>query len=200
MTITAGQNRLLDIACFISARRWARPLCVPLFRRFEILDIIDDSGSICGAAPRNRVHGDKSLLHRVVHVLITDSIGRLLLQKRSPQKRVAPGRWDTSVGGHLDFDETVEAALYREMKEELGISPGPQKFAYSYIHTNDFESELVYTYVCLHEGPFRPSPEEIEQVRFWSAAEIEAAMGTGSLSENFEDEFMRYKKSGILLK
>ncbi|MFP4193686.1 MAG: NUDIX hydrolase [Desulfosalsimonas sp.] len=185
-------NPLLAFACFISKGGWSRGLCAPLFRKLEILDIVDKRGRICGAAPRSRVHGDNRLLHRVVHVLIFDNNGRLLLQKRSMKKKVAPDKWDTSVGGHIDFGESPDNAMHREMEEELGLKPLCPEFAYSYIHANNFESELVFTYISGYEGSPRPNPAEIEKVRFWSHGEIIAALGTGRLSDNFEDEFNRY--------
>ena len=185
---------ILDIAFRLSATRWGRALCIPLLRRCEALEIVDAEGCVCGIASRKQVHGDNRLLHRVVHVLVFDSNDRLLLQKRSMQKRVAPGRWDTSVGGHVDFGETVETALHREIKEELGICPISPAFAYCYTHTNDFESERVFTYVCRWEAGIRYNTAEISEVRFWDHEEILAAMGTGRLSENFEDEFRRYQQ------
>ena len=187
-------NTVLGLACRISATRWGRVLCAPLLRRWEPLEIVDETGRICGVAPRKQAHGDNRLLHRVVHVLVFDRRGCLLLQKRSMQKQVAPGRWDTSVGGHVDFGETVEAAMHREMAEELGICPVAPEFAYCYIHANDYESELVFTYVCGFDGRIRHNPEEISEVRHWDPARITAAMGTGVLSDNFEDEFLRYQQ------
>ncbi len=180
------------MACLISSLKMGRILCAPLLRSMEILEVVDEQGRICGAAPRDRVHGDNTLIHRVVHMLLTDGSGKILLQKRSGNKKVAPGSWDTSVGGHVDFAESIESALYREMHEELGVRPHSPEFAYRYIHADEFESELVFTYVCRHEGPFRPDSAEIDELRFWSVDEIRKAVGTGILSRNFEDEFFRY--------
>ncbi len=160
----------------------------------EILEVVDAHGGVVGAAPRKCVHGNNALLHRVVHVLVCDRDNRLLLQKRSLNKRVAPGRWDTSVGGHVDCGESVETAMYREMEEELGIRPASLSFAYQYIHSNDFESELVFTYTCRYDGKIVFNPEEIDSVKFWEKEEIEDSLGKGILSDNFEDEFRRYQQ------
>lgn len=169
-------------------------ICRILGREQDILEIVDHDGRVIGAAPRKQVHGNCEWLHRVVHVLVFDDQDRLLLQKRSMSKQVAPGRWDTSVGGHVDCGETVKDALVREMAEELGIRPPALEFAYRYIHANAFESELVHTYICRYNGAVTFNPEEIDAVKFWEAGEIRSVMGKGILSDNFEDEYQRYRK------
>ena len=130
-------------------------------------------------------------MHRVVHVLVLDRGGRILLQRRAMSKDVAPGRWDTSVGGHVDPGENLIEAALREMREELGVVCEPE-FLYSYVHSNRYETELVSTYRCTHEGPFNFSAEEIDEVRSWGIAEIEAALQDETLSDNFKHEFRSY--------
>lgn len=175
------------------ARITARHICGILACEKEMIEVVSADGAVIGAAPRKRVHGNNQWLHRVVHVLVFDLRRRLLLQKRSLNKRVAPGKWDTSVGGHVDCGETLISAAVREMREELGICPEPPKLIYQYIHSNDFESELVSTYICRHDGKIIHNPEEIDAVRFWEMADIEAHLGSGVFSDNFEDELQRYK-------
>jgi len=87
----------------------------------ELLDIVNKKGETVKTLPRSEIHGDPSLLHKVVHVIVFNSKGDLLLQKRSMNKDVAPGKWDTSIGGHVNASETLDAALKRESEEELGI-------------------------------------------------------------------------------
>ncbi len=158
----------------------------------EQLEIVNEQGQTIGVAPRSKFHGNPSLLHKVVHVIVVNKAGDLLLQKRSLDKDVAPGLWDTSVGGHIEAGEDIEDALTREMAEELGIECDKPTFLYSYIHSNPYESELVYTYKCIHEGPFEFNRAEIEEVRFWSISEIESTLHSGTLSDNFKSEFYYY--------
>lgn len=169
-------------------------ICRLLVCRHELLEVIDMDGEIRGAAPRCEVHGNPAWLHRVVHVLVFDNANRLLLQKRAMTKTVAPGKWDTSVGGHVDCGESIESAVRREMAEELGIRRAIPAFAYQYIHSNDFESELVYTYVCHYDGRVRFNREEIDTVAFWEIPEVIANLGRGRFSDNFEHEFSLYRK------
>jgi len=164
----------------------------------EFLEIVNERGEVMGLAPRSEIHGNPALLHRVVHVLAFDPKGKILLQKRSMKKDVAPGRWDTSVGGHVDPDETLIQAAKREMEEELGIS-APVEFLYAYRHSNDYETELVHTYKCLVDGncAFSFNREEIDELRFWGLDEIEKHIGTGILSDNFEHEIRMYLKHSL---
>lgn len=159
----------------------------------EYFEIVDGSDQVIGMALRSECHGNPRLIHRVAHVLIFDDQGRLLLQKRSLSKDVQPGKWDTSVGGHLDPGESYEEAAKREMFEELGISGLPLIFLHQYQMRNSFESENVTTFTLCHNGPFTPSLVEIDEIRFWTAEEIEVSLKSTLLTPNFEDEWARWK-------
>ena len=158
----------------------------------ELLDVVNEKGEILNTLLRSEIHGNPSLMHRVVHVLVFNDNGELLLQKRSMSKDVAPGRWDTSVGGHVNAGESLEDAVKRETEEELGITSFTPEFLYTYIHSNDYETELVCTYSCIHTGDIIFQEDEIDEVRAWEGDEIMAAMGKKILSDNFEEEYRTY--------
>ena len=163
----------------------------------EQLEIIDESGRVVGRVPRAMCHGDPSLAHRAVHVFVKNSRGDVFLQKRSRAKRVQPGRWDTSVGGHLAPGEGYGAAALRELEEELGVKladPARLVRCHDYVWRSAIETEHVRTFVLEHvehDGPFTLHPEEIEDGRFWSEREIREAVGTGVLTPNLEEELRR---------
>lgn len=62
----------------------------------------------------------ESIVLTVVAAALVDDAGRLLVQQRAPGRAMA-GLWEFP-GGKLEADETPEAALVRELAEELGIS------------------------------------------------------------------------------
>ncbi len=158
----------------------------------EFLEIVNQEGEVIGYAKRSEIHGNPLLMHRVVHVLVFNKDGALLLQKRSNNKDVAPGMWDTSVGGHVGIGEDLISSSKREMFEELGITEQEPEFIYSYIHSNHYETELVTTYRCIYDGPIYFNKEEIEEVRFWKLEEINENIGKKIFSDNFENEFKTY--------
>jgi len=168
----------------------------------EMFEVVDEEDRVIGLAPRSRCHGDPSLIHRVAHVLVFNRRGELLLQKRSANKDIQPGRWDTSVGGHLSPGESYLEAAYREMAEELGIRGISLTFLYFSKMRNAIESENVATYLGEYDGIVVFPPEEIQEVRFWGEQEIEAALGTNLFTPNFEQEwglFSERKGQNLLL-
>ena len=158
----------------------------------EMLTLVTpDDSRVIGPVPRSLAHGNPALVHRSVHILVLGG-GRLLLQKRSLRKDTQPGKWDTSVGGHVAFGQTYEEAARREAEEEIGIVPGALEFLYPSRIRNAVESENIRTYLHLSEGPFRPEPREIDELRFWSRSEIEVALGRGVFTPNFEEEYAQF--------
>lgn len=160
----------------------------------EILEVVNETGETIRTLPRSEIHGNPSLIHKVVHVLVFNEAGKLLLQKRSMNKDVAAGKWDTSVGGHVNAGEPLDEAVKRETAEELGITTCAPNFLYSYIHSNEYETELVYTFSCIHDGAINFQQDEIDEVRPWSLNEIRENIGNGVLSDNFEHEITTYLK------
>ena len=106
-------------------------------------------------------------------------------------KDIQPGKWDTAVGGHIDYGETVEEALRREVREELGITDFIPQFITRYVFESTIEKELVNTYRTTYEGPVTPDTSELDGGRFWSIPEILENMGKGIFTPNFEREYKR---------
>jgi isopentenyl-diphosphate delta-isomerase type 1 len=162
----------------------------------EYFDVLDNDGNIIGTATREECHnGSSFLIHAVVHVLVFNDKNELLLQKRSQNKKIQPGKWDTSIGGHIESGESREEALAREAKEELGITGVEFEYLYSYTMKSDIEYEFVTTYKCIwNDEDIDFQQEEIDKVKFFSTEEIEQLLGTGYFTPNFEDEWTYYKR------
>ena len=157
----------------------------------EKFPLVDEEGRVIGSATRGECHNGSRLLHPVVHLHVFNSAGDIYLQKRPEWKDIQPGKWDTSVGGHMDYGETPEQALRREVNEELGITDFVPEFVDKYVFDSKRERELVYVNRTTYDGPVRPSAEELDGGRFWTMQEIKEAMGKEILTPNFESEFKR---------
>lgn len=90
----------------------------------ETFDILDCTGRKTGEViSRDEAHRT-GVWHGAFHCLIIssqDGRGQALFQKRSAQKKIAPNKFDVSVGGHYAAGEDAEAAGPREIREELGL-------------------------------------------------------------------------------
>lgn len=158
----------------------------------ELFPLVDPQGHVIGSATRAECHSGSRLLHPVVHLHVFNPQGAIYLQKRSASKRIQPGRWDTSVGGHVDLGETIEQALRREVREEIGLVDFEPVHLFNYVYDSTVESELVNAYYTVTSRTgFDFDPVEIDDGRFWTVAEVMASMGQGVLTPNFEQEFLR---------
>ena len=152
--------------------------------------LVDEQGNLTGAATRGECHNGSKLLHPVVHLHVFNSQGELYLQKRPEWKDIQPGKWDTSVGGHVDLGESVEMALRREVREELGITEFTPEPVTHYVFESSREKELVFVHKTTYDGEICPS-DELDGGRFWTIAELKENMGKGVFTPNFEGEIRK---------
>lgn len=160
----------------------------------ELLPLVDENGTVVGKATRTECHSGSFKLHPVVHLHVFNSKGELYLQKRSASKKLLPLKWDTSVGGHVDYGESIETALLRETREELGITNIEVKPLFKYPYRSIQEYELVNAYYVVYDGVITPDKDEIEEGRFFTFEEINNNLGSGMFTPNFCMEFKRVEK------
>lgn len=141
----------------------------------ELLDIVDENDILTGEAmERDYVH-DNNLFHRHASCWILNYKGEILLQRRALTKKKKPGVW-SKTGGHVHKGETVEDAIKREVKEEIGLdvkdnnlffmqkfkSINPNFFSYGYIVLTDKKEE-----------DFKLQIEEVDKVEYFSIEYLE---------------------------
>lgn len=154
----------------------------------EKFDVLNELGEFTGEiATREECH-KKGLWHRAVYAFIIDKNGNVLLQKRSPNKKLWPNLWDVTVGGHVISGEFGRQALIRETKEELGIEINDDDIKYlvgstsinikediidkhyneCYLIVKDIDIENI----CVQK-------EEVVEVRYFSKEELMKRISNG---------------------
>lgn len=164
------------------------------YRNEEWLAEVDENGKIIGRITRTQAHNGSLKLHPVIHVHIFNNSGNLLLQKRNINKKIQPGKWDTSVGGHISYGEKIEDALERETNEEIGLKNTKFQFLKKYIWQSEIERELVFVFGAKCDNlSFIPN-EEVDQVKFWNKKELEQNLKKNVFTPNFELEYENFLK------
>ncbi|MBQ9185831.1 MAG: NUDIX domain-containing protein [Bacteroidales bacterium] len=160
----------------------------------EMVPVVEPEGEVIGRAPRSYVHGRTFILHPVVHLHIINRKGEVYLQKRAMTKNLLPGRWDTAVGGHIGYGESVAEALFREAEEELGLTDFNPTFICDYVYESGTERELVNVFAIVGDFSPKPDGDEVSEGRYWSVKEIEESFEKSILTPNFEREFSMIRK------
>jgi isopentenyl-diphosphate delta-isomerase type 1 len=141
----------------------------------ERFDIVDRDDRVVGSGLRSEIHA-RGLLHRAVHLWLFHEDGRILLQKRSQTKDREPGRWTSSVSGHVNSGEEYDTAMNREIPEEIGIPTatcqGLGRIKY-FSACDETDQEFVWLYRATHSGPFQPDPSEVAGLEWFTPAQID---------------------------
>ena len=165
----------------------------------EYFPVVEPTGLVIGRSSRAYCHSGAKPLHPVIHIHIIDRFSRIYLQKRPLHKDIQPGKWDTAVGGHVSYGESIVEAVYREAYEELRF----HEFNPIHLETYEFESsverEMVSVFAAVGSYDLHPDPEEVAEGRWWPVEEIDASIGKGVFTPHFDSEFQMIRKSLLAL-
>jgi len=164
----------------------------------ERLDVVDENDDVIEVRTRGEIHA-LGLMHRAVHILVFNSRGEVFLQKRSLCKDEQPGKWDSSAAGHVDSGEDYLGCARREIDEELGIVADHSLQALFKLPASELtgnEHCMVYRY--RHDGPLELHPDEIDDGRWISPAELDrrVAGNDAELTEAVCLIWKRYRELG----
>ena len=163
----------------------------------EYFPVVEPNGLVVGRSSRQYCHSGQKPLHPVVHLHIRDRFSRLYLQKRSMRKEIQPGKWDTAVGGHVAYGESILEALYRESSEELGLTDFNPIYVESYLFESEIEKEMVNVFAAVGSYQLTPDQDEVDEGRWWPLEEVDENLGKGVFTPNFESEY-RMIRSDLL--
>ena len=85
----------------------------------EKIQLVDVQDNVVGEKWRSDLTNDDCW--RIISLWITNNEGKVLLQQRSFNKKLAPGVWTAAVEGTVDYGDSYEITAKREAEEEMGL-------------------------------------------------------------------------------
>jgi len=158
----------------------------------EYFDVLNSNGEYTNdTASREECH-KKGLYHKavVVIVLSTDN-KKVLLQKRSANKKLWPNLWDITAGGHVLSGELGYQAVIRETKEEIGINVKKEELEFIGTTTSetikgDIINRHFNEYFIVHKdidiNDITLQEEEVQDIKWLEKEEV-----IRRIKNNYED-------------
>lgn len=140
----------------------------------QLVVLVDESGRTVGTAAKAGVHHRRTPLHLGFSCYVFDADGQVLSTRRADTKTTWPGTWTNSVCGHPAPGESLEAAVRRRARDELGLRLADVRlllpaFRYTAVmHNGTRENELCPVLAATTTGQPDPDPGEVSAYRWLS--------------------------------
>lgn len=138
--------------------------------------LVDENDHEIGVMEKLQAHREGKL-HRAFSVLVFNSKGEILLQKRADKKYHSPGLWTNACCSHPQpLEETAKSAS-RRLQEEIGII-AETEFLFSFIYKTEFKNGMIeneYDHVFTARSNQLPklNPEEASDWRYISLEDLD---------------------------
>lgn len=145
-----------------------------------MLILVDESDRVVGHLSKGACHEGEGALHRAFSLFVFNRDGKLLLQKRSEEKRLWPLFWSNSCCSHPREGETMDQAIHRRLDQELGMT-GELQFLYKFQYQASYEdigseNEICWVYIGVTDDEPEPNANEISDHRWIAPGELDAEM------------------------
>ena len=158
----------------------------------EYFDVLNSRGDFTNEIASRKECHEKGLWHKaiVVQIISTDN-KRVLLQKRSANKRMWPNLWDVASGGHVLAGELGYQAGIREAKEELGVDLKRDELEFIGATTSEnIQKDIINRhyneYYIVHKdidlNDITIQEDEVQEVKWFNVEELKKRV-----NNNFEE-------------
>lgn len=158
----------------------------------ELFDLYTYDGRKTGETIQRGTNAPAGRYRYIVHIVVFNSLGEMLIQQRQPFKTGWSGMWDVSAGGSVIAGETVQQGAEREVREELGLEISLDGVVPSLcLRFNEGFNEIYIVNADPDLNKLQLQPEEVRQVKWAGRDEILDMIDRGV--------FVTYNKSFIEL-
>lgn len=138
--------------------------------------LVDEDDNEVGTEEKLKAHLGGGKLHRAFSIFIFNSRKEMLVQRRHEKKYHSPGMWANACCSHPSPGESLEQAVHKRLKEEMGFDC-KLKEVFSFIYRGKVgkglvEHELDHVFIGEHDGEPKPDPEEISEWKWVGLKEL----------------------------
>jgi isopentenyl-diphosphate delta-isomerase len=137
----------------------------------EHVILVDEADRETGTMEKIEAHA-KGMLHRAFSILLFNSKGEILIQKRAHTKYHSAGLWTNTCCSHPAPGELMKDATRRKLMQEMGIDE-PSDFAFKFMYRTELENNLVeheldHVFLGKFDGQPAINVKEVEAYRWVS--------------------------------
>lgn len=109
--------------------------------------------------------------------IIHDGKGNILLHKRGPNARDENGKWDIG-GGAIEFGESINDAVEREIKEEFCVEPLDVTFTHAFDAHREHHGVSTHWIALVHAVKVDPEkvragePDKIDEIGWFTSTTL----------------------------
>jgi len=144
-----------------------------------VIDAVDETDAAVSQISRRDVFKEHANF-RVVHILVFNSKGELLLQRLASTRSRHAGYWGSSVAGYLHSHEQYDEAARRRVFEELGVIEARLDLVGKKVMDDDVSKKFIEVFTTVQEGPFQYDRSHIDIVEFMAIPAIRALAQSGA--------------------
>jgi isopentenyl-diphosphate delta-isomerase len=137
----------------------------------EMVILVDVNDNAIGTMEKLEAH-ERGELHRAFSILLYNTQGEMLLQKRARSKYHSGGLWTNACCSHPIPGERIEETTRRRLQEEMGIDV-PLSYSHKFIYKTSLdrnltEHELDHVFIGQFNGTPLINKNEVEDWKYAS--------------------------------
>lgn len=163
----------------------------------EVRDLYDINRNKLGKTTFKGIRPKKNEYWLVVFIMLENSDGKFLIQKRS---LIKGGKWSITAG-HPKTNETSYQGLLTEVKEELGLDIQDEKVLVYQTEIDDYKIvDCYYAKINININALKLQKEEVQDVKLATFEEIEELINEGKFLKKHIRKYYEFKEHYLKIK
>ncbi|MEA3230070.1 MAG: isopentenyl-diphosphate Delta-isomerase [archaeon] len=140
------------------------------------LILVDENDNELGFEEKMKAHENGGKLHRAFSIFVFDDDKKMILQKRADSKYHCGGLWTNTCCSHPAPGESLEDAVHRRLKEEMGFDCELKEIM-SFTYKASFENGLTewefdHVFIGSYGRRIIPDPAEVGDIKAVSVNDL----------------------------